>query len=51
VQVAWPDVPLAADPLWSLLAFVFAAGIGAIAGAWPALSAAKLDPADALRAE
>lgn len=51
VQVAWPDLPMAADPLWSLLALVFAAGIGAIAGAWPAFRAAKLDPADALRAE
>lgn len=51
VQWAWPDLPIAVDPLWSVLALVFAAGIGAIAGAWPAFSAAKLDPADALRAE
>jgi putative ABC transport system permease protein len=43
--------PFRIDPVTTLIAVVFSAGIGVICGIYPANRAAKLDPVDALRAE
>jgi putative ABC transport system permease protein len=45
------SVPYAFDPAINLLALLFSAGIGVLFGYFPARSAAKLDPIEALRHE
>jgi putative ABC transport system permease protein len=44
-------VPYAFDPTINLLALVFSAGIGVLFGYFPARSAARMDPIEALRHE
>lgn len=46
-----PGLPLSPQPLYLLLAMLLSAAIGALAGIWPALQAARVDPIEALRAE
>ena len=43
--------PFRIDPVTTLVAVVFSAGIGVVCGLYPANRAAKLDPVEALRAE
>jgi putative ABC transport system permease protein len=45
------EVPYLFDPAINLLSFVFAAGIGALFGYFPATRAARMDPIEALRHE
>jgi putative ABC transport system permease protein len=43
--------PFRIDPVTTLIAVVFSAGIGVVCGLYPANRAARLDPVEALRAE
>ncbi len=46
----WPDFPLAPSPQWLAVVLALALGAGASFGLMPARRAARLQPADALRA-
>jgi len=46
-----PGLPLSPQPLYLLAAMLLSALVGAVAGIWPALQAARVDPIEALRAE
>ncbi|MBX7223778.1 MAG: ABC transporter permease [Blastocatellia bacterium] len=51
LNVFFPSIP-SVVPLWSVfVGFGISAGVGVIFGLWPALRAARLDPAEALRYE
>ena len=47
---AWPNFPLAPSPQWLTVVLLLALAAGAAFGLMPARRAARLQPADALRA-
>ena len=48
---AFSPFPATLQPLWVILGFSTAAGVGLVFGLWPAEKAARLDPIEALRYE
>lgn len=51
LNVALPSLPSSVSTFWVVIGFVISVGIGLIAGLIPAIKAAYLDPAEALRYE
>ena len=51
VRLQFPEFPLSFSPLYWVLALMFSALIGLLAGVVPARNAARLDPIEALHTE
>jgi len=51
IAATFPALPAVVAPLWMLVAVVVGAGVGIMAGSYPASRAARLDPIVALRQE
>jgi len=51
IAATFPALPAVVAPLWMLVAVVVGAGVGIMAGSYPASRAARLDPIAALRQE